>query len=119
MSTFREFPIYKKRDGQSFERVSYIYSDSFENAKKEFAVNMTKDNYHLSNNIQWLDKDTDKVPVTGWYDLDYSSFDYDAEGNPDYTNATHLELICSEDAINEGFDNWSEDVYTWELREED
>ena len=37
MSNFKEYPIYKKRDGQSFEYVSYIFADSFDDAKKQFA----------------------------------------------------------------------------------
>jgi hypothetical protein len=125
MSEFKEYPIYKKRDGKSFEKVSYIFADSFEKAKKEFAIKMTNDNHNLSNNIQWLDKDADKVPETGWYDLDASWFGFthpdngdETEGEPDYANATHLELLCSEEVIKKGFDTWSEDVYTWELRED-
>jgi len=118
MTTFREYPIYKKRDGQSFNQVSYIYADSFDAAKKEFAKNMTNDNWEKSNNIVWLDKENDGVEQTGWYDLDASklvSFDDENEGT-DYKNSK-MELFCSEDAINEGFDRWNEDVYTWELRE--
>jgi len=100
MSEFKEYPIYKKRNGQSFEYVSYIYADSFDDAKKQFAENMTKDNWEQSNNIVWLTKVDDSVEVTGWYDLNYDP----------------KELFCSEESIKEGFDSWSEDVYTWELR---
>jgi hypothetical protein len=122
---FKEYPIYKKRDGQSFQYVSYIYADSFDNAKKQFAKDMTNDNWNLSNNIVWLDKEQDNVPQTGWYDLDASWFGFthpdngdETEGEPDYINATHLELFCSEEAIIQGFDSWNEDVYTWQLREQ-
>lgn len=126
MSNFKEYPIYKKRDGQSYVKVSYVFSDSFDDAKKQFAKQMTDDNHELSNNIVWLDKENDNVPETGWYDLDASLFGFthpdngdETEGEPDYKNALYLELFCSEQAINEGFDNWSEDVYTWELRQEE
>jgi hypothetical protein len=117
MSNFQEYPIYKKRDGQSFNQVSYIYAESFDAAKKEFALNMTKDNWEKSNNIVWLDKETDKVDLTGWYDLDGSDLVFldDMEGI-DYLNS-NMDLLCSEDAIKEGFDSWGEDVYTWELRD--
>ena len=101
MSNFKEYPIFKKRDGQSFKEVSYIFADSFDDAKKKFAKQMTDDNWNLSNNIQWLEEGKDDVNITGWWD-----FNYDPK-----------ELFCSEDAINEGFDSWCEDVYTWELRE--
>jgi hypothetical protein len=117
MSNFQEYPIYKKRDGQSFNYASYIYADSFDAAKKEFALNMTKDNWEKSNNIVWLDKEEDKVKETGWYDLDGSDLVFldDMEGI-DYPSS-NMDLFCSEDAIKIGFDSWSEDVYTWELRE--
>ena len=116
MSNFQEYPIYKKRDGQSFEQVSYIFADSFEDAKKEFAENMTKDNHNKSNNIVWLDEKQDGVPQTGWYDLDSSICVANEEDGIDYANSK-LELFCSEESIKEGFDSWTEDVYTWELRE--
>lgn len=118
MSNFKEYPIYKKRDGQTFKEVSYIFADSFDDAKKQFAKQMTADNWEKSNNIVWLDKENDGVEQTGWYDFDSSELVYFEDENEgiDYKNSK-MELFCSEDAINEGFDNWSEDVYTWELRE--
>lgn len=115
MSNFREYPIYQKRDGQGFKKVSYIYSDSFDAAKKEFAKNMTKDNWEKSNNIIWLDKENDGVKHTGWYDLDCSILHVNDAGEIDYSESK-IELFCSEDAINEGFEYWNEDVYTWEIR---
>ena len=122
---FAHYPIFKKRDGQSFNEVGTIYAASFNEAKKEFALNMTKDNWNKSNNIVWLDKEADGVDVTGWYDLDLSWFGFthpdngdDTEGDPIYSSdkGAIMELFCSEEAINEGFDIWIEDVYTWELR---
>lgn len=116
MTTFREYPIFKKRDGQGYKQVSYIYADSFDAAKKEFAKNMTNDNWEKSNNIVWLDKENDGVEQTGWYDLDCSVLHGNDEGEINYSESK-MELFCSEEAINEGFDSWNEDVYTWELRE--
>jgi len=118
MTTFREYPIYKKRDGQSYKQVSYIYADSFDAAKKEFAKNMTNDNWEKSNNIVWLDKENDGVEQTGWYDLDGSVLQGRGEEGEeiDYANS-EMELFCSEEAINEGFTFWNEDVYTWEIRD--
>ena len=119
MTKFKEYPIYKKRDGQSFEKVSYIFADSFSSAKKTFAENMTKDNWNLSNDIVWLEK-SEGVAENGWYDFNSSTFGFfeegeEKEGEPDYANG-QMELLCSEKAIRDGFDTWSEDVYTWELR---
>ena len=116
MSEFKEYPIYKKRDGQYFNYVSYIFAESFDEAKKQFAKNMTKDNWEQSNNIVWLDKESDGVEKTGWYDLDSSVLHGNEEGEINYSESK-MELFCSEESIKEGFDSWSEDVWTWELRQ--
>lgn len=111
------FNIYKKRDGQSFNLATYIYATDFNEAKKMFALMMTDDNHSKSNNIVWLDKEQDGVNETGWYDFNggvptynEETEKYDADEAADY-------LFCSEESINNGFDYWNEDVYTWELRE--
>lgn len=126
MSEFKEYPIYKKRDGQSFKYVSYIYAESFDDAKKQFSHDMTKGNWEQSNEIVWLDKEEDGVEQTGWYDLDSSIFGFthpdngdETEGDPIFKvgEGAIMELFCSEESIREGFDSWSEDTYTWELRE--
>lgn|SRR3990167_3261964 len=106
----KEYPIFKKRDGQDWKEVSYIYASSFDEAKKIFAQNMTKDNGEKSNNIVWLspnDEDTKyKIEEEGWYDMEDISR---KTGQPN--------IFVSKAAIDEGFDGWSEDVYSWELRE--
>jgi len=117
MSNFKEYPIYKKRDGQDFKEVSYIYSDSFEAAKKQFAKQMTEDNHNQSNDVQWLDKDIDGVDETGFYDFSGGSAAYDEETEKYDNEEAANYLMVTEAAINEGFDSWREDVYTWELRE--
>ena len=104
----KNYPIYKKRDGQSFNEVAVIYADSFADAKKQFAKQMTDDNHYKSNDVVWMDQKTDGVKVSGWYDFNGGRpLDDEAE---DY-------LMVSESDILDGFDSWSEDVYTWELRE--
>ena len=111
------FNIYKKRDGQSFKLVSYILADSFEQAQKEFALNMTNDNHNKSNNIVWLNSETDGVNETGWYDLNSGSLTFNEETEKyDADEAADL-LLVSESVIKEGFSSWSEDVYTWEIRD--
>lgn len=117
MSEFKEYPIYKKRDGQQFKYVSYIYADSFDDAKKQFAHDMTKDNWEQSNDIVWLDKDIDGVAVTGWYDFGGGSPAFNEETEKYDAEEAENYLMVTEEAIKEGFDSWSEDVYTWELRE--
>ena len=121
MSTYS---IYKKRDGQSFEFWTDIYASNFDEAKKQFAEMMTNDNWEKSNNTVWLDKEEDGVDETGWYDLDGSVvvLKEDPEDDfykiADYANS-EMYLFCSEKEIEEGFDYWNEDVYTWELRDGD
>lgn len=119
----KNYPIYKKRDGQDWKEVSSIYASSFAEAKKEFAQNMTKENWEKSNNIVWLTKKEDGVKETGWYDLDASMFGFthpengdETEGDPIFGEGAIMELFCSEKAILKGFDYWNEDVYSWELR---
>lgn len=112
------YNIYKKRDGQSFKLWSEIYASSFDEAKKIFAHNMTKDNWEKSNDICWLTIEEDGVP-TGFYDLGQSIVVANEEtGEADYTHEdTELVVFCLEEDIKNGFDYWNEDVYTWELRD--
>lgn len=114
----KTYLVYKKRDGQSFKEVSEIYAISFLEACKIFAKQMTFDNHNKSNNIIWLDKEQDGVKETGWYDFNGSlpAFNEDTE-KYDADQAEDL-LMVSEEAINEGFSSWNEDVYTWQVREE-
>lgn len=113
----KTYNIYKKRDGQSFKEVASIYADNFTEASRKFAKQMTDDNHNQSNNIQWLEKDQDGVNETGWYDFNGGSPVFDEETEKYDANEAADFLLVSETAINEGFDTWNEDVYTWELRE--
>jgi len=114
----KTFDIYIKRDGQPFKKHNYIFAETFDEAKKIFANDMTKDNFEKSNNIVWLTKEEDGVE-TGFYDLESSKVELNAiTGENDYSHEdTKLEIFCLEKDIQEGFDYWNEDVYTWELRD--
>ena len=103
---FDEYPIFHKKDGQQWSYVSYIFADSFDAAKKQFAKNMTSGNWEKSNNINWLESGDYKVTEEGWYDLNNINR---KTGQP--------ELFVSKKDIDEGFTNWSEDTHNWELRD--
>lgn len=116
------YNIYKKRDGQSFELWGDIYASNFDEAKKQFAKNMTNDNWEKSNDIVWLDKEEDGVDENGWFDINASVLvEKQDPTDEDYTITDYanseMELFCSEKSIEDGFDSWNEDVYTWELRD--
>lgn len=112
----KTFDIFKKRDGQSFKVVSSIFASDFQEAKKIFAKYMTNDNWEKSNNIVWLKNEETAERGSGWYDLNASILAEGEEGEINYAES-QLELFCSEESIEAGFDSWSEDCYTWELRE--
>lgn len=115
LNIMNTYNIYKKRDGQAFKLVGDIYASNFDEAKKEFALNMTKDNWNKSNDICWLDQENDGVE-TGWYDMNASCLVYKEDGTIN-EEESELEIFCLEQDINQGFDAWTEDVYTWELRD--
>ena len=106
------YKVEKKRDGQQWKPFNEIYASSFEEAKKQFAKDMTQGNWSKSNNIQWV-RDTEGVQKTGWYDFNGGSPVWNEETEK-YENADDL-LLVSEEQINEGFDFWNEDVYSWRL----
>lgn len=112
----KHYTIFKKRDGQDFKAAGEIRGvKNFTEAKKQFAKQMTDDNWNLSNNIQWLDKEQDGVFETGWYDFNAGRPLYNEETEKyDAEEAADL-LMVSEEDILKGFDTWSEDVYTWAI----
>jgi hypothetical protein len=75
---------------------------------------MTKDNWNLPNNIIWLSKE-DGVAIEGWYDFNGGTPTY-YEETESYGHEVNDFLLVSKEDIDKGFDTWSEDVYTWELR---
>jgi hypothetical protein len=106
------YKVEKKRNGQNWKPFNEIYASSFEEAKKQFAKDMTQDNWNKSNNIIWLNTGHG-VKVSGWYDLNSGKAVYDEE--TENWEATDDCLLVSEEQINEGFDFWSEDVYSWRV----
>jgi len=109
------YNVNKKRDGQLFKHDYQIFALDFAAAKKQFASDMTKDNYEKSNDINWLSAEVDGVPVDGFYDLQASTIVGDDESN-DYKNSD-MYLFCSQESIDDGFEKWNEDVWTWELED--
>jgi len=107
------YNVNKKRDGQLFKHDYQIFALDFAAAKKQFASDMTKDNYEKSNDINWLSAEVDGVPVDGFYDLNASIIVGNDESN-DYKNSD-MYLHCSQESIDEGFEKWNEDVHTWEI----
>lgn len=114
MKDFKDYPIYKKRDGQSFKPFGSIYADGFINAKKQFAENCAKDLY-------------DEIWLTYLSDDELNNKNYDAgfyvnnslvwnEDNTINIESSYMECFLSQKAIDKGFTSFSEDVYTWELR---
>lgn len=112
----KTYTIFKKRDGQSWKEVGEIRGCSnFREAKKQFAKQMTNDNWNHSNNVQWLTKELDGVFITGWYDFNGFSPVYDENTEKyDPIEARDI-LLVSENDILKGFSRWNEDVYTWAI----
>ena len=93
------YNLYKKRDGQDYKLVGEIYASNFDEAKKEFAKECYNDllnGVHGDNFIE-LSEITDNVDQDGIYYFG--------------------ELFLSNLDLHEGFECFSEDVYTWELRD--
>lgn len=113
----KTFKIYKKTDGQDWKGFSEIHASNFDEAKKVFADLMTKHNHESSNNVVWLIRDRDGVKETGFYDFSSGRPFYDEHSEKFDPEEAEDFLFVTEEAIKEGFDSWTEDVYTWELRE--
>lgn len=99
MISLKEYPIYKKRDGQSWKQVGYIYEETFEQAKKQFANNCWNDllNGKHGDNFIELSSIEDEVEEDGIY------YEY--------------ELFFPKSNLENGIDFFTEDVYQWELRD--
>ena len=112
----KTYIIFKKRDGQRFKAVGEINGMSnFSEAKKQFAKQMTDDNWNQSNNVQWLIKENDGVFETGWYDFNGGSPLYDEETETYDPDEVKDFLMVTEKEILKGFSRWNEDVYTWAI----
>jgi hypothetical protein len=95
----KTFNIYKKRDGQDWKLAGEYFSASFEEAKIEFAQNCWNDllNGKHGDNFVELSVEEDGVEEDGIY----------------YQN----ELFFAKSCLTDGIYFFSEDVYSWELRE--
>lgn len=96
----KTFNIYKKRDGQSFKKVGEYYGcENFEEAKKQFAKNCWNDLLDGKHGDNFVERSVqeDGVEVDGIY----------------YEN----ELFFAKSNLTEGIEFFSEDVYSWEIRD--
>lgn len=102
----RDFNVYKKRDGQGWKQIGSYFCASFEDAKKEFASNCWNDLMEgkHGDNYVGLTVQEDGVQEDGIYYLN---------GDP------YNKLDCFFPIINlkDGIEFFSEDVYSWEIRD--
>ena len=92
------YNIYKKRDGQHFKLIGEYYEENFNDAKKQFALNCWNDLLQGVHGDNYIERTTDEqgVEENGIYYY-----------NELFFPATNLET---------GIEYFSEDVYTWMLR---
>ena len=114
MIQLKHYPIYKKRDGQSFQEIGSIYENSFVKAKKEFAKRCANDLYNDCN-LTYLS--SDEFDTKGFESGFYynNSLVYNEDGIVN-VKESYIDCLLSQKAIYKGFTYFSEDVYTWELR---
>lgn len=100
----KTFNIYKKRDGQSFEKIGSYNCVDFDSAKKEFAKNVFEDLLNSKHGDNFI----------------YHSKHSALEGGVNYFTEEGIyynsELFLSDASVSEGFESFNEDVYTWEIR---
>lgn len=94
----KNFNVYKKRDGQDWKQIGQYFCANFEEAKKEFAQNCWNDllNGKHGDNFVELSTEADGVETDGIY--------------------YHGELFFDKANLETGIDFFSEDVYSWEIR---
>ena len=94
----KNFNVYKKRDGQEWKQIGQYFCSNFEEAKKEFAQNCWNDllNGKHGDNFVELSTEADGVETDGIY---YNE-----------------ELFFPKSNLETGIDFFSEDVYSWEIR---
>ena len=94
----KNFNVYKKRDGQAWKQIGQYFCTNFEEAKKEFAQNCWNDllNGKHGDNFIELSTEADGVETDGIY---YNE-----------------ELFFDKANLETGIDFFSEDVYSWEIR---
>ena len=94
----KNFNVYKKRNGQDWKQIGQYFCTNFEEAKKEFAQNCWNDllNGKHGDNFFELSTEADGVETDGIY---YNE-----------------ELFFDKANLETGIDFFSEDVYSWEIR---
>ena len=94
----KNFNVYKKRDGKEWKQIGEYFCANFEEAKKEFAQNCWNDllNGKHGDNFIELSTEADGVETDGIY--------YNGE------------LFFDKANLETGIDFFSEDVYSWEIR---
>lgn len=94
----KNFNVYKKRNGQDWKQIGQYFCANFEEAKKEFAQNCWNDllNGKHGDNFVELSTEADGVETDGIY---YNE-----------------ELFFDKANLETGIDFFSEDVYSWEIR---
>lgn len=94
----KNFNVYKKRDGQAWKQIGQYFCTNFDEAKKEFAQNCWNDllNGKHGDNFVELSTEADGVETDGIY--------------------YYGELFFDKDNLETGIDFFSEDVYSWEIK---
>lgn len=94
----KNFNVYKKRNGQDWKQIGEYFCSNFEEAKKEFAQNCWNDllNGKHGDNFVELSTEADGVEIDGIY--------------------YYGELFFDKANLETGIDFFSEDVYSWEIR---
>jgi hypothetical protein len=101
----KNFNLYKKRNGQSWKYEGQYFCANFEEAKKEFSRNCWNDlleGKHGDNYVH-LEPASDGVKESGIYYLN---------GQPN----EELDCFFSIENLDAGIEFFSEDVYSWEIR---
>ena len=120
MSNLIEYPIYKKYlisgYNATFQREAVILADTFENAKKTFALQMTENLPIETNDLTFLDK-SNGIEISGWYKIISTQEFFPILDNKLQYKEDEVELVHTLETINAGVDKWRDNKYAWEIRE--
>lgn len=97
MTTFKDYPLFKMRAGQDYKAEGSITSDSFENAKIEFAERCYN------------------ALINGYHGDDFLEKSVEEDGVEEDGVYSYGELFMPKSDTVNGIDIFSEDVYTWKL----
>ena len=99
MKKLKNFTVLKMRSGQGFKDAGFVYTDTFENAKIEFANRCYND------------------LLNGIHGDNFTELSMEADGVEDDGIYTEGELFMYKSDLLQGIDTFSEDVYTWKIIE--